>query len=69
MYSPDNNTTITGGDSEDREKLKIELISIFESMISGNNISELWKHAQTIEKALEQELTRSIEVYEKSIKP
>jgi Cysteine-rich CPCC len=65
MYSPDNNTTITGSDSEDREKLKIELISIFDSMIFGNNISELWKQAQKIEKALEQELRRSIEEYEK----
>jgi len=69
MYSPDNNTTITHGDSEEREELKIKLVSIFDRMISGNNISELWKQALKIEKGLEQELARSIREYEKSIKP
>lgn len=67
MYSPDNNTTIIGGDSEEREKLKIKLASIFDSMVSGNNITELWNRALKIEKALDQELTRSIREYEKSI--
>ncbi|MBF7074603.1 hypothetical protein ISG33_14450 [Glaciecola sp. MH2013] len=69
MYSPDNNTTITGGDSEERVKLKIELASVFDRMISENNTSELWKQALKIEKALDQELTRSIEEYENSFKP
>lgn len=69
MYSPDNNTTIAGADSEETKNLKTELASIFDRMATENKISELWQQALKLEKALDQELIRSIEEYEKSLKP
>lgn len=69
MYSPDNNTTTAGGDSEETKNLKTELASIFDRMATENKISELWQQALKLEKALDQELIRSIEEYEKSLKP
>ncbi len=69
MYSPDNNTTITGRDSKQRESLKNELISIFEKMLTENttNIPNLWKRAVRVERSLYKELVHSINDHEKSI--
>ncbi len=71
MYSPGNNTTITGKDSAEREGLKTDLISVFNKMLtaSKDSLPSLWKQALKIEKGLYKELCRSIKEYEKSIKP
>lgn len=70
MYSPDNNTTITGADSEKRAILKSKLIQTFEEMLHSNTsrVKSLWKQALAIDKDLHKELERSIREYEKSIK-
>lgn len=68
VYSPDENTSITGGDSEERERLKTKLISVFDRMLVDKKNSDLWKQVLKLEKALDLELTRSIEEYEKSLK-
>lgn len=70
MYSPGNNTTVTGADSEEREVLKSKLIQTFEEMLQSNTsrIKSLWRQALAIEKGLFEELERSIREYEKSDK-
>ena len=66
MYTPENNTTITGKESEEQRTLKLKLIKIFDRMIIEQMPSKLWKQALKAEKSLYQELERSIQEYEKS---
>ncbi|KZN62199.1 CPCC family cysteine-rich protein [Pseudoalteromonas luteoviolacea] len=69
MYSPENDTRITG-DSVERAALKVQLVEIFDNLLSENdaNLSSIWKAVLKLEKALDRELTRSIKEYEKSLK-
>ena len=70
MYSPDNDTRITRGDSEERKRLKKDLVSVFETMLISPKaaLPKLWRQALGIEKKLDQELEQAIKAYEKSIK-
>lgn len=70
MYTPDNNTTITKGDSPKRLALKRQLISTFESMLSVGKfeILKFWKRVFKIEKSLSKELSQSIREIEKRMK-
>lgn len=70
MYSPDNNTSLSGGDSAERLRLKRELISVFEQLLQaqGNENITFWQQAIKIERQLHNELKRSIKQYEKSLK-
>ena len=70
MYSPDNDTRITRGDSEERKRLKQDLVSVFETMLISPQatLPTLWQRALDIEKQLDQELEQSVKAYEKSIK-
>lgn len=71
MYSPDNNSTITGGDSVERNQAKEELISVFNEMLefSGSKTSKLWARAVKVEKKLDEELERSIREHERKHQP
>lgn len=71
MYSPENNTTLTRGDSAEQLKIKIELIALFDRLLSEGNIgiAELWRQILTTERALYQEVKRQIQAYGKTLKP
>ena len=71
MYTPENNTTITGGDSKQREILKNNLITTFETMLdsSSKELASLWRDAIKTESMLYKELSHSIKEYEKNNQP
>ena len=62
MYSPDNNTTVTGPDSEEREALKNDLTEQFDQLLMANEqtIKVVWQHILVIELALFKELKQSL---------
>jgi hypothetical protein len=62
MYSPNNNTTVTGPDSEEREALKSELTEKFDQLLMANGelTKILWQQILAIELALFKELKQSL---------
>ena len=62
MYSPHNNTTVTGPDSEEREALKNDLTEQFDQLLMANEqtIKVVWQHILVIELALFKELKQSL---------
>ncbi|HEY5994269.1 MAG TPA: CPCC family cysteine-rich protein [Gallionellaceae bacterium] len=69
MYTPDNNPTISGGDSAGRVQLKRELVAVYGAMLAapGGTMPRLWRRALKIEKALSREQAQRIREYEKSL--
>lgn len=70
MYSPNNNTSISGGDSAERLALKRELIAVFEQLLQsqGKENITFWQQALKIERKLYNESKQRIKEYEKSLK-
>jgi hypothetical protein len=66
MYPPDQDTRITGPDSEDVVRIKRELIGAFDGMMHDGNaerLKVLWREVTRCERALDRELEASIQEY------
>jgi hypothetical protein len=70
MYPPDQDTRVGGADSEKVRKLKRDLITIFDTMMSepsSEELNNLWQEVDRIERALRQYVKDSIREYEAQI--
>ena len=71
MYPPEKDTRIGGADSEKVISLKRNLLAIFDRMLeepSSEELNNLWKEVEKIQKALRRDLNDSIKEYEVKIK-
>ena len=71
MYPPENDTRISGADSEKVRDFKRSLIGAFDEIMKEpvfKDLNDLWLKVKNIENALEQDLKESIEAYEAKIK-
>ncbi len=72
MYTPDNNTTVTGADSPQREALKSLLMGIFEELLNSDPSKHpsLWQRAAETERELHKETRKSLQqAFQKRLEP